>query len=426
MVGMLSVLLSDEIIICHPMLRMKKKDVMANKYKWDIFISHATEDKESVALPLAKELSKYPIKVWIDNQELKIGDSLMGKINDGIEKSHYGVVILSPNFFAKKWTKRELEMLFMKDEEDDVVILPVWHDVTVKEVKSYNLLLASKLGIPTSKGLDYVAAEIAHRMWPDLDLRIPAKFVRELKYVDKTVDSLLRSSNISDIITLLIPDAPRNSVEHEMARTHVWQLIAKCQPNYTRTDLPRNIAARVVNIDSIESITPFDLLGHWVTIGVLSCALGDYEMLYDSIIVVQDVACQFQKEDIWVSGAKYSFGLSVFFLMQNTGADKKPVIQKLHEYCQQLIMSSAEGSHISEEARFLSIAFHEMAYQLWECKYDDNQERQTIPHDLLYSIKELALIIDSKTDYALNISMWIQANFFDSFRTPGLFTKRPE
>ncbi len=89
-------------------------------------------------------------------------------------------------------------------------------------------------------------------------------------------------------------------------------------------------------------------------------------------------------------------------------------------------MSAAEGSHISEEARFLSIAFHEMAYQLWECKHDGNQGRQTIPDDLLYSIKELALIIDSKTDYALNVSMWIQTNFFDSFRTPGLFTKRPE
>jgi hypothetical protein len=401
---------------------------MTDEFKWDVFISHATEDKESVAIPLAKELSKYPIKVWIDNQELKIGDSLLEKINEGITKSRYGVVILSPNFFAKRWTKRELKMLFMRDDEDDdgVVILPVWHEVTAKEVKSYNLLLADAVGISTSKGLDYVAAEIAHRLWPSLDLRLPAKFVRELKYVDKTVDALLRSSNISDIITLLIPDAPRNPVEYEMARTHIWKLIAKCQPNYTQTDIARNIAVRIVNIDSIEGITPFDLLGHWVVIGVLSYALGEYEMLYDSIIAVQDVACQFQKENIWIAGAKYSFGLSLFFLMRNPKANKKQIIQKLHKYCQQLIMGSAEGSNISEEERVISIAFHEIASQLWECKYDGNQERQTIPDDLLYSIKELTLIMDSKTDYALNLGMWIQTNFFDSFRTPGLFTKRPE
>ena len=396
---------------------------MANEFKWDIFISHATEDKESVALPLAKELSKYPIKVWIDNQELKIGDSLIDKINEGIAKSRYGVVILSPNFFAKKWTKRELKMLFMRDEDDDdVVILPVWHEVTAKEVKSYNLLLADAVGISTVKGLDYVAAEIAHRLWPGLDLRLPAKFIRELKYVDKTVDALLRASNISDIITLLIPDAPRNPVEYQMARRHVWQLIAEHQPDYTQTDIPRHIATRITDI---ENVAPFDLLGHWVTIGVLSCALGDHQMLYDAIVSVQDVACQFQKEDIWISGAKYSFGLSVFFLLRNVEADKRAIIQKITEFCQFLLVHAAEDRHISEETCSLSIAFHTLAQQLWECKYDDHQERQTIPPDLLYSIKELALLIDSKTDYALNLSMWIQTRFFDSFRTPNLFTRRP-
>lgn len=401
---------------------------MADEFKWDIFISHATEDKESVAIPLAKELSKYPIKVWIDNQELKIGDSLIDKINEGIAKSRYGVVILSPNFFAKKWTKRELKMLFMRDDEDDdgVVILPVWHDVTAKEVKSYNLLLADAVGISTSKGLDYVAAEIAHRLWPDLDLRLPAKFVRELKYVDKTVDALLRLSNISDILTLLIPDAPRNPVEYQMARPRIEQLIMDCQPDYTRTDLPRSIAAKIANIESVSPFDLFDLMGHWVTLGVLSCALGDFEMLYDSIIAVQDVACQFEKEEIWISGAKYSFGLSVFFLMQNADADKKSLTRKLNEYCQRLITSVAESSHISEDARFLSLAFHEMAYQLWECKYDEDQERQVIPDDMIRSIKELALMIDSKTDYALNLGMWLQTRFFDSFRTSSLFTKRPE
>jgi hypothetical protein len=399
---------------------------MTGEFKWDIFISHATEDKESVVIPLAKELSKYPIKVWIDDQELKIGDSLIDKINEGIAKSRYGVVILSPNFFAKKWTKRELKMLFMRDDEDDgVVILPVWHKVTAKEVKSYNLLLADAVGISTSKGLDYVAAEIAHRLWPGLDLRLPAKFVRELKYVDKTVDALLRLSNISDILTLLIPDAPRNPIEYQMARLRIEQLIMEYQPNYTRADIPRSIAVKIANIESVSPFDLFDLMGHWVTLGVLSCALGDFETLYDSIIAVQDVACQFEKEEIWISGAKYSFGLSVFFLMQNADVDKKPLTRKLNEYCQQLIMSLAESSNISDDVRYLSLTFHEMAYQLWECKYDEDRERRNIPDDMLRSIKELALIIDSKTDYALNLGMWLESRFFDSFRTSSLFTKRP-
>jgi hypothetical protein len=138
---------------------------MADEFKWDIFISCAIEDQESVATPLAKELSKYSIKVWAGNSELRIGDSLTWEINEGITKSRYGVVILSPNFFAKKWTKRELEMLYMRDDEDKSVILPIWHEVTAEEVKSYNLMLADTVGISTSKGLDYVAYEIAQRLW---------------------------------------------------------------------------------------------------------------------------------------------------------------------------------------------------------------------------------------------------------------------
>lgn len=149
-------------------------------------------------------------------------------------------------------------------------------------------------------------------------------------------------------------------------------------------------------------------------------------MLYDSIIAVQDVACQYQKEDIWISGAKYSFGLSTFFLMRDADAYKKPNTRKLNEYCQRLIMSAADSSHTNEEARFLSVAFHEMAYQLWECKYGETEERQTIPDDMLRSIKELALVIDSKTDYVLNLVMWLESTFFDSFRTSSIFTKRPE
>jgi hypothetical protein len=89
-------------------------------------------------------------------------------------------------------------------------------------------------------------------------------------------------------------------------------------------------------------------------------------------------------------------------------------------------MSAADDSHISKEACFLSGAFHEIAYRLWESKYDADQLRKIIPNDLLYSIKEIALTIDSQTDFALSLGLWLTSTFFDSFRTPDLFTKRPE
>lgn len=396
---------------------------MASEHKWDLFLSHATEDMETVVVPLIKALSKYPIKVWIDNKELRIGDSLMGKINEGIAKSRYGLVILSLNFFAKTWTKRELEMLLKKEEDGNVVILPVWHDVTEKDVKSFNLFLATKIGVRTSIGFDNIAAEIVHILWPGSNIDSFQIFTHEIKYINLVVNFLIRASNVSDVITILIPDAPRYPREFEYARDFIWDNISKRQPNRAQTDIPRNIALEIKNIESVD---PFALLGDWVSVGMLSYALGDYENLYNVIKVVQEVACQYRNEEIWIAGAKYSFGLSVFFLMQNIASSTKSINQEVHAYCQQLIMSSAEGSYIGDDARFLSMAFHEMAFRLWECKYDADELRHSVPDDLMNSVKELSLALDSRTDFDLDLAQWLATTFFDSFRTTSLFTKRPE
>ena len=76
--------------------------------KWDLFISHASEDKESVAMPLAETLRAAGATVWLDAQELKLGDSLSAKIDDGLSRSRFGVVIISRAFLDKDWPKKEL------------------------------------------------------------------------------------------------------------------------------------------------------------------------------------------------------------------------------------------------------------------------------------------------------------------------------
>jgi hypothetical protein len=81
-----------------------------SKY-WDLFISHASEDKEEVALPLANTLKTAGLRVWLDKQELRVGDSLREKIDEGLAKSHFGVVILSNSFLDKRWPRNELNGL---------------------------------------------------------------------------------------------------------------------------------------------------------------------------------------------------------------------------------------------------------------------------------------------------------------------------
>jgi TIR domain len=77
--------------------------------KYDIFLSHASEDKASIARPLADRLRALGLRVWFDELTLRIGDKLRESIDKGLRDSNYGVIILSKSFFSKNWTKIELE-----------------------------------------------------------------------------------------------------------------------------------------------------------------------------------------------------------------------------------------------------------------------------------------------------------------------------
>jgi hypothetical protein len=85
------------------------------QHRWDAFVSHASEDKAEIVLPLTNELRKFGLRVWLDKFELRVGDSLREKIDEGLAESRFGVVILSPAFFSKKWPKKELNGLFAKE-----------------------------------------------------------------------------------------------------------------------------------------------------------------------------------------------------------------------------------------------------------------------------------------------------------------------
>ena len=92
---------------------------------WQLFIAHASEDKSAVAQPLAEALSRRGISVWYDKYELKLGDSLREKIDEGLAKSQYGIVILSPIFFQKFWSKSEFAALIQREVEGELHPIPV-------------------------------------------------------------------------------------------------------------------------------------------------------------------------------------------------------------------------------------------------------------------------------------------------------------
>jgi len=122
-----------------------KRDV-----NYDVFISHASEDKETFVKPLVEALQSNGYKVWYDEFTLKVGDSLRRSIDNGLINSRYGIAVLSSAFFAKNWTQYELDGLVTREMEGHKVILPIWHLVTKDQVQNYSPTLADKKAINSS------------------------------------------------------------------------------------------------------------------------------------------------------------------------------------------------------------------------------------------------------------------------------------
>ena len=100
---------------------------------------------------MADLLRSSGVTVWLDENELRLGDSLRAKIDQGLAESRYGVVILSRAFFANDWPQRELDGLIALDSPQRKVILPVWDGIDQHVVASYSPLLAGKLAISTDR-----------------------------------------------------------------------------------------------------------------------------------------------------------------------------------------------------------------------------------------------------------------------------------
>jgi len=140
-------------------------DLSSNKEsskKHDVFISHASEDKESFVRPLAKELTSLGFDVWYDETSLKVGDSLREKIDKGLASSRFGIVVLSEAFFAKNWPQYELNGLVAKEMHGGKVILPIWHKVSKDEVLQFSPTLADKVALNTSiSSVSEIAKQLA-------------------------------------------------------------------------------------------------------------------------------------------------------------------------------------------------------------------------------------------------------------------------
>lgn len=110
-----------------------------------------------------EELKKIGIKVWYDKSQMKLGDSMRQRIDDGLKKSRFGIVVLSPDYIkeGKYWTKTELDGLFQLESINGKTIIPIWHNLQKKEVIAYSPTIAGRLAASTAV---FSPEEIAKRI----------------------------------------------------------------------------------------------------------------------------------------------------------------------------------------------------------------------------------------------------------------------
>lgn len=124
----------------------------------DVFVCHASEDKDGLVRDLAHALDARGLTVWYDEFEMQVGDSLRRKIDAGIAACRFGLVVFSPAFFAKNWSQYELDGLVTREMTGEQIILPLWHQISKDEVVAQSPSLADKVAIRTA---DFTVEEIA-------------------------------------------------------------------------------------------------------------------------------------------------------------------------------------------------------------------------------------------------------------------------
>ena len=131
-----------------------------DKFEWNAFVCHATEDKDTFVRELCIRLEKEGLKIWYAEFSLKLGDSLRESIEKGLSNSRFGIVILSHAFIQKKWPQKELSALHARDSRNNNIILPVWLDLNQNDIASHFPLLADRFATKAQDGMDKVVSDI--------------------------------------------------------------------------------------------------------------------------------------------------------------------------------------------------------------------------------------------------------------------------
>ena len=161
--------------------------MQAELVRRSLFLSHASEDKQAFVNALAEKLNAVH-QVWYDQYSLKVGDSIFESISRGLRTCDYGVVVLSRNFFSKKWTRAKLDRCSLLSGRCTKLFYPVWLGVSYEEVLDFSPILADRKAALASDGVESVARA--------LDFAISA--TAEARSQESGISAISRAAKLSE------------------------------------------------------------------------------------------------------------------------------------------------------------------------------------------------------------------------------------
>lgn len=133
-------------------------------HNYDVFISFAVKDRTELVHPLLILLQKQGLKVWYSTDELAIGESLERTILSGLEKSKFGLFLITPNSLDQPWPANELNAMWSIRNMEGTTLLPVLHKVSMDDAVSRHPVLNDKWSLSTERGLEHIAFAVANRV----------------------------------------------------------------------------------------------------------------------------------------------------------------------------------------------------------------------------------------------------------------------
>ena len=130
----------------------------------DVFLCHATKDKEQFVRPFAEALAKRGISYWLDEAEIGWGDRVSAKMDEGLRNSRFVILFLGRNFLEREWPEDEMRAVLQREKhEARKILLPLILDSERKVCEAYPLI-ADRMHLKWEQGLDEIVSQLGREL----------------------------------------------------------------------------------------------------------------------------------------------------------------------------------------------------------------------------------------------------------------------